>query len=80
MTSLQFWPSSSYSPKKAVPLSAHAIILPVTLKTPENCLLGTLLLTWVYFNPSMDKQAHAWLSVVEMIYPPPNFNGAAVEV
>ena len=43
--------------------------------------LGPLLLTWINFNPSMDKLSHIQWSVGEIIiYPVPNFNGTTVEV
>ena len=43
-------------------------------------VLGPLLLTWINFNPSMDKYLHTQKNVGEITYPFLNFNGATVDV
>ena len=43
-------------------------------------LLGPLLLTWIDFNPSMDKVITCLVKCDEITYPFPNFNGCTVEV
>ena len=42
--------------------------------------MGSILLTWFDFNPSMDKELHPFMVWDEIAYPFPNFNGATVEV
>ena len=39
-----------------------------------------LLLTWVNFNPSMDKYLHQYNMWDEITDPFPNFNGTTVEI
>ena len=43
-------------------------------------ILGCLLLTWLNFNPNMDKYYIHYNMWYQITYPLPNFNGVTVEV
>ena len=45
-----------------------------------NSDLGSLLLTWFNFDPSVDKSLHPMLCAGEITYPFPNFNGTLIWV
>ena len=52
----------------------------ITNSADRNLHTGSLLLTWVNFNPSMDKLYIQYIVWVEITYPFLYFNGATVEV